>query len=29
MIAIEFKDGKRSLIEINEKAYKVFLKDMF
>lgn len=28
-IAIEFKDGKRSLIEINEKIYKAFVIKMF
>lgn len=28
-IAIEFEDGKRSLIEINEKLYKAFIKTMF
>lgn len=29
VIAIEFKDGKKSLIEVNEKIYKVFMQDMF
>lgn len=29
MVAIEFYDGKKSLIEINEKAYKNLIRDMF
>jgi len=28
-IAIEFKDGKKSLIEIEDKAYKLFMKTNF
>lgn len=28
-IAINFKDGKRSLIEVNEKIYQRLVKDMF
>lgn len=28
-IAIEFKDGKKSLIEIDDKAYKLFIKTNF
>ena len=28
-IAIEFKDGKKSLIEIDEKGYKLFIKNNF
>ncbi len=28
-IAINFKDGKRSLIEVDEKVYKKLIKDMF
>lgn len=28
-VAIEFYDGKRSLIEINEKAYKKLIQDIF
>lgn len=28
-IAIEFQDGKRSLVEINEKTYKKLIQDMF
>ncbi|MEK4425863.1 hypothetical protein [Solibacillus sp. FSL K6-1523] len=28
-IAIEFLDGKRSLIEVNEKIYKIFIQTMF
>ena len=28
-IAIHFKDGKKSLIEINEKAYKKLVQDLF
>jgi hypothetical protein len=29
VIAIEFTDGKKSLIEINEKLYKVLIKTLF
>lgn len=29
LIAIEFKSGKRSLIEIGQKYYKIFIKGMF
>ena len=29
MVAIEFYDSKKSLIEINEKAYKNLIRDMF
>ena len=28
-LVIEFKDGKKSLIEINEKIYKLFIQKMF
>ncbi|MDH5160336.1 hypothetical protein P9D39_03710 [Heyndrickxia oleronia] len=28
-LAIEFKDGKKSLIEINEKLYKTLIKSLF
>ena len=28
-VAIQFKDGKRSLIELNDKAYKAFLQAQF
>lgn len=28
-IALQFEDGKKSLIEINEKLYKAFIKSMF
>ncbi|WP_229386848.1 hypothetical protein [Lysinibacillus sphaericus] len=29
ILAIEFKDGKKSLIEVNEKIYNLFLQKMF
>lgn len=29
IIAVQFKDGKKSLIEIDEKLYKAFLKNCF
>ncbi|AIQ37221.1 hypothetical protein [Paenibacillus sp. FSL R5-0345] len=29
IIAVQFKDGKKSLIEIDEKIYKAFLKNCF
>lgn len=29
VLAIEFRDGKKSLIEINEKLYKMFIQKMF
>ena len=29
LIAIEFKDGKRSLIEVDEKKYKTIVKNLF
>ena len=29
VIAIEFKDGKRSLIQLNQKVYDAFMKKMF
>lgn len=29
VIALELKDGKKSLIEIDEKLYKIFIKSMF
>ncbi|MCI6639908.1 MAG: hypothetical protein MSH10_03820 [Pygmaiobacter massiliensis] len=29
LIAIEFKSGKRSIIEIGQKYYKIFIKGMF
>ncbi|WP_042472788.1 hypothetical protein [Bacillus ndiopicus] len=28
-IAVEFKDGKKSLIEVDEKIYKMFIQQMF
>ncbi|WP_107838968.1 hypothetical protein [Metasolibacillus meyeri] len=28
-LAVEFKDGKKSLIEVDEKIYKIFIQQMF
>lgn len=29
LVAVEFKDGKRSLLQLNDKGYKILLKQLF